>query len=79
MGRGTLHSQDYSHQHRYLALPKTSSVRALTPGRIAVGDLMQYWTNNLYRSTLHRVGIPPDRTKWKQGRALRCCVVWHAR
>jgi len=40
------------------------------PGTILVntGDLMQYWTNNIFLSTRHRVGMPSARHKWGKDR-----------
>lgn len=30
---------------------------------VNTGDLMQYWTNDIFRSTRHRVGIPSDKAR----------------
>ncbi|KAL9019972.1 MAG: hypothetical protein Q9185_002762 [Variospora sp. 1 TL-2023] len=61
---GGLEIEDQSMPGRYLPVPCTSPTDMI----VNIGDCLQRWTNDRFRSTSHRVVLPSEETAWVQNR-----------
>ncbi|KAL9002058.1 MAG: hypothetical protein Q9188_004992 [Gyalolechia gomerana] len=61
---GGLEIEDQSMPGRYFAVPCTNPTEMI----VNLGDCLQRWTNDRFRSTSHRVVLPSDEKAWVQDR-----------